>query len=604
MGIFNRKKSAAADGDIDQEPMKKWPEDPEMTANPFSSLTFHWIQPMFTRANYLRKHDRWLEQEDLAPLAEIDKSANIELLFEEAYKNYVPKKKKKQKNNATAAAAAGNEEMENNQEKGSNSPHPEELEARLVHALIATCKSRIIMGGCFRLINSCLQFSFPILLNLVLSYYQDVQSGKITEDDPVMVYYKGYWLSALLMVFVACKALTESAYFHRMNRCSWRMKTAVSSSVYRKSLRLASSEQQKTTLGEIVNLMQVDASKIEAFVLQAHTLWDGLFQIAGYMAILGTLLGWTCLVGLVIILLAIPIMGKITGQMFGLNRSMVKYTDERVKTANEALQGILCVKMYSWEEPLSKQVDKFRQQELESLKKIAYLRAFFRAYMSALPTFAAAATFLVYVYATNRSVTASTLFASIVAFDMLRLPLMFYPMALAQYAQCKVSLRRVGVFLGYGEVNQTGYTRNVDAAEGEVIVENATLYWNDPKKPLPKGAEDGLDASGRSSKSSSRSRVSARFNRLTSTSNISSTPENATIEEAAEELVYPKPVLSNVNIRVAPGQLCAIVGPVGSGKSTRELFVHIPSTTVQCSTSSSNHYVAFACANEFSIEIP
>ena len=571
MGIFGRKKPAATDGNIDEdgsaakvEPMK-WREDPEMTANPFSSLTFHWIQPMFTRANYLRKHDRWLEQEDLAPLAEIDKSANIELLFEEAYKNYVPKKKKTTKQKGNATTADDNEEMENDLEKGSSpSPPPEELEARLVHALIATCKRRIIMGGLFRLINSCLQFSFPILLNIILTYYQDVQSGKITEDDPIMVYYKGYWLSALLMVFVACKALTESAYFHRMNRCSWRMKTAVSSSVYRKSLRLASSEQQKTTLGEIVNLMQVDASKIEAFVLQVHTLWDGLFQIAGYMAILGTLLGWTCLIGLVIIMLAIPIMGKITGQMFGLNRSMVKYTDERVKTANEALQGILCVKMYSWEEPLSKQVDKFRQEELASLKKIAYLRAFFRAYMSALPTFAAAATFLVYVYATNRSVTASTLFASIVAFDMLRLPLMFYPMALAQYAQCKVSLRRVGVFLGYGEVNQTGYTRNVDA-EGEVIVENATLYWNDPKKPLPKGAENGMDASGRSSRSSSRptvsSSVSARFSRLTT----SSTPENATIEEVAEELVYPKPVLSNVNIRVAPGQLCAIVGPVGSG---------------------------------------
>ena len=51
------------------------------------------------------------------------------------------------------------------------------------------------------------------------------------------------------------------------------MKTAVSSSVYRKSLRLASSAQQQTTLGEIVNLMQVDAAKIEAFMLQLHTLW-------------------------------------------------------------------------------------------------------------------------------------------------------------------------------------------------------------------------------------------------------------------------------------------------------------------------------------------
>ena len=133
----------------------------------------------------------------------------------------------------------------------------------------------------------------------------------------------------------------------------------------------------------MVNLMQVDATKVEMFMLQLHGLWDGLFQIAGYMSILGSLLGWTCLLGLLLIVVAIPIMGKVTGKMFGLNRSMVKYTDERVKTANEALQGVLCVKMYAWERPLSERMDLFRQEEMASLKKMAYIRAFLRGYFAA-----------------------------------------------------------------------------------------------------------------------------------------------------------------------------------------------------------------------------
>lgn len=486
----------------------------------------------------------------MAPLAEIDKSTNVEQLFEDAYESYKPKKKGKTRP----------------VEKEGAGETPEELERRLIHALIATCKRYIIEGGFLRFLNSVLQFSFPLLLNLILAYFQDVQSGVITKDDPPSVYYKGYWLSALLMGFVGCKALTESAYFHRMNRCSWRMKTAISSSVYRKSLRLASSAQQQTTLGEIVNLMQVDATKVEMFMLQLHTLWDGLFQIAGYMTILGMLLGPSCLVGLLIIFLAIPVMGKITGRMFGYNRSMVKYTDERVKTENEALQGIMCVKLYTWEEPLSKQIDQFRQEELASLRAIAYLRAFFRAYMSALPTFAAAATFLVYVYGTQRSVSASVLFSSIVAFDMLKLPLMFYPMALAQWAQCKVSLKRVSLFLGYNEVNQIGYSRNTDA-KGEVIVENATLYWHDPKTPLPRSVleknKSSLDSSDRSKSSAGGSRRIS-FRKKASKSSLE-TPE--TVEEA-ELLVYPTPILSDVNIHIHTGELCAIVGPVGSGKST------------------------------------
>lgn len=355
-----------------------------------------------------------------------------------------------------------------------------------------------------------------------------------------------------------------------------RVKAAVSSSIYRKALRLASSEQQKTTLGEIVNLMQVDAAKIEAFMIQIHVLWDGLFQIAGYMVILGNLLGWTCIIGLLIIMSSIPVMGKITGKMFGYNRSMVKYSDQRIKTVNEALQGMLAVKMYTWEDSFAKEIDGFRRDELQSLRRIAYLRAFFRSVMSALPVIAAACTFLAYVYASDGPISASTLFASIVAFDMLRMPLMFYPMALGQYAQAKVSLKRVGLFLGYDEVNTVGYTRKPDEA-GKIIIENASLFWFDPTKPLPRSA---LDESTRNSSisdsqhsTSSNQQLPKQSSRRVSFSGKSfssgnSVPDPVVTVEEETELVYPKPVLEDVNIHITTGTLCAIVGPVGSGKST------------------------------------
>lgn len=316
--------------------------------------------------------------------------------------------------------------------------------------------------------------------------------------------------------------------------------------------------------------MQVDATKIEAFVLQIHVMWDGLFQISGYMVILGTLLGWTCLVGLLIIVFAIPIMGKITGKMYGLNRSMVKYTDDRVKTVNEGLQGMLCLKMYTWEESFAEQVDQFRKGELKSLRKMANLRAFLRAYMSSLPQIAAAVTFLTYVYAYEGTISASILFSSIVAFDLIRMPLMFYPMALAQYVQCKVSLKRVGAFLGYGEVSQNGYTRNPDK-EGEVIIENATFYWMDPKTPVPRSAlkqESSLDESSRSSGSATKRQKSLKRLFSSRSSTAKSSDKESPTEHPENELVYPSAVMTNVNIKVDHGKLCAVVGPVGSGKST------------------------------------
>ena len=56
------------------------------------------------------------------------------------------------------------------------------------------------------------------------------------------------------------------------------------------SARMTAARQDRT-LGEIVNLMQLDSQKIEGFMNMVHNLWDGLYQICGYLAILTALIG-------------------------------------------------------------------------------------------------------------------------------------------------------------------------------------------------------------------------------------------------------------------------------------------------------------------------
>lgn len=69
-------------------------------------------------------------------------------------------------------------------------------------------------------------------------------------------------------------------------------------------------------------------------------------------------------------------------------------------------------------------VGKFREHELESLRRIAYIRGFSRAYMLALPSLAAVVTFIAYAYGTTRPILASTLFSALVVFDQISFPLM------------------------------------------------------------------------------------------------------------------------------------------------------------------------------------
>jgi hypothetical protein len=309
-----------------------------------SRLLYFWARPLFRRAAYLHKHGQALEHDDLLPLPEPDHGRVVGPAFEEAWKEQVQAERRDN------PEAFHKPPMKLSELSGAQSKST----TKVRKSLFAVIGRPFVIAGFIKVINTGLQFSFPLLLNAILAFIEDAQAGKIPDDAPWHETYKGYWLSAILFVAMASKAVTENVYFHRVYRAGYQSRVAVSVAVYNKALRLANAERQDTTLGELINLMQVDATKIEMFVPQIHVLWDGLLQITGYMVILYTLIGWPCFAGLALMVAAGPIQGIIMKKMFGRNHQMAKFTDARVKTTNEALQGIQCVKMYTWEESFEK----------------------------------------------------------------------------------------------------------------------------------------------------------------------------------------------------------------------------------------------------------
>lgn len=521
---------------------------PEEEAWLFGQIFFTWMRPLFSRAAYLAKHKSALETADLLPLPRIDHGEPILVNFERSWA-------------ATAAQAETSAPTTTNVTDSGPTKEDEKKDTktdRIRRAAVAVMGVRFIVAGFIKFLNSVLQFSFPILIRQILKFIEDSQAGLISEDDSWSVRYRGYWLSAILFGAMACKAITENAYFHRVMRGGYQVRVAVSVMVYNKALRLANSERQATTLGELVNLMQVDATKIEMFVPQFHVLWDGMLQIFGYMAILYILIGWPCFAGLAVMIAAGPIQGVIMQKLFAMNRQLVVHSDSRVKKTNEAMQGIQSVKMFAWEENFAAEVNKSRHSELKFLQRVAYLRGFSRAYITSLPGLVAVTSFIVYAVAyKGADITASTLFAALVAFDQLRFPLLFYPMALAQWAQASVSAARVQKFLSMKEVGRAEkigdgtYVRDETQNTGASIeIADATVYWSDPS--VPSASIDDTTHSKRSTNSKEEKSVATE-------------PE---ILEGAIAVKYPKPVLDNVSINVKAGQLCAVVGRVGSGKST------------------------------------
>jgi ABC-type multidrug transport system fused ATPase/permease subunit len=511
------------------------------------------MNPLFKRAAKLHKKGLGVEYEDLIPLITSDHSQNVGPKFEKAWKKQTQVQKKlDDEKDVGGSGRKTADDMKN--------PSKDVGTKKLHKVLLEVMGWRFILAGVVKAINTALQFSFPLLLNAILKFIEASTAGTIKESDPWYDRYRGYWLSALLFLFMASKAVTETTYFHMVNRAGWEARTSVSVAVYNKSLRLSSSERASTTLGEIVNLMQVDASKIEMFVPQFHVLWDGAFQIIGYMTILYSLIGWPCFAGLVIMLFAGPVQGVVMKKLFGMTRAIVKYTDARVESTNEALQGIQNVKIMTWEQPFLDSIAKQRTEELKYLKSSSYLRGFSRAYMGALPGVVAVTSFIVYALAfSGADISASVLFSALVAFDQLRFPLLFYPMALAQLVQARVSAARVEIFLDLSEIGTKdnageGVYQREHSDEGSIIIENAEVYWGDPRVSVDKTVEIDI-------KDDTSTAMSTDDNR-------SSADSSDTESGLGDGIDRPRAVLSNINMKVSSGELCAVVGRVASGKSS------------------------------------
>ena len=101
------------------------------------------------------------------------------------------------------------------------------------------------------------------------------------------------------------------------------------------------------------------------------------------------------------------------------NSSLLLY-----KVMNEILDGMKVLKLYAWEPSFAKKIGKIRDQEVHTLKLMAYLGAVQTFLFTAAPTIVAVATFATFVLIDeNNILTADIAFVSMSYFNLMRQPL-------------------------------------------------------------------------------------------------------------------------------------------------------------------------------------
>ncbi|XP_034193261.2 ATP-binding cassette subfamily C member 4 [Osmia lignaria lignaria] len=493
-------------------------ENPKENANLVNKLFFWWTKELFWKGFH-----KQLTLSDLYRPLRVDESERLGNRLEGYWKEEL-KKLNKQNNN-------------NNNKKKKNEPR---LEKALFRAFWS---EHLYMGLLMFFQYGVLTILHPLLQSLIISYFKVENEIKETTESDALIYAGCLIICITVIVFVQHHSDMMAL------QIGMKLRVACSSLIYRKVLRLSKGALIQTTPGQIVNFLSNDVSRFDELSFYLNFIWITPLQIIIIAAIIWQKIGILTIVtigSLMLIILPIhSIFIKLSGKM---RRMIAVLTDKRIQLMNELITGIQVVKMYAWEEPFAKIVADIRAAEMKKIKFTSYVRAMYYGFSLFTTRTVLFFTLLSFIL-TGNDLSAEITYMLSTYFEIFQLSAAhFFPNALILTTETMISIKRLEKFLLLEEQSKEESSSLLDTEQ------NSFLKFKEVKEKVE--FIRMIDANRKKVASSNESKERG---------SVSIVLERVSANWIAKQL---PPSICNVSIKIQSGQLCALIGPVGSGKSS------------------------------------
>ncbi|XP_011702530.1 PREDICTED: probable multidrug resistance-associated protein lethal(2)03659 [Wasmannia auropunctata] len=424
----------------------------------------------------------------------------------------------------------------------------------LMRVLVRCFGLKTLLYGIFMAVMEILlRVLQPLLVGQMLRYFNTLEVDK----------FYAYGCAIGVILCSAVNVFVVHPYMMGILHMGMKVRVACCSLIYRKTLKMTRTALGETTIGQAVNLLSNDVNRFDVSIIFLHYLWLGPLEtiIITYVMYHVIGVGVSSIIGVASLLMFIPLQAWLGKKSSELRLRTAMRTDERVRLTNEIISGIQAIKMYTWENPFSALIDKARRKEVSVIRWASYIRGVTMSFIIFSTRMSLFITVLAYVLF-GYKITAEKVFVITAYYNSLRTTMtVFFPQGITQVAEAMVSIKRLQNFLMYDEL-----TPPEIEAKNSKKNDKENNKENDKENAKEKNQEDVKE----NNKENAREDLVEEQEKNDYTNQPNYAEHSICIENGSTKwLDYDQEdTLQNINIKVRPGELIAVVGQVGAGKSS------------------------------------
>ncbi|XP_016367873.1 cystic fibrosis transmembrane conductance regulator-like [Sinocyclocheilus rhinocerous] len=392
------------------------------------------------------------------------------------------------------------------------------------------------LARCF--VRPFLLFGFLLYVGEATKTVQPQLLGRIIASfDPVHEPERasGYFLAfGLGLLFTARFLLLQPAMFG-LHRLGMQIRIALFSIIYKKTLKLSSRVLDKISTGQLVSLMSANLGKFDQSLGMAHFVWISPLQCILCTGLIWELIDVNSFCALAAISLLGVLQAFLSHKMGPYKAQKVLLTNKRLALTSEIMENLHSVKAYGWEEIMETLIKNIRQDEVRLTRKIGSLRYFYSSayFFSAIFVIVAA----VVPHALSRGINLRRIFTTLSYCMVLRMTVTRQlPGSIQMWYDTMRLIWKIEEFLSKEEYKLMEY----DLSITELELKDVTASWDEGPGELLERIKQENKANGHHNGD-----AGLFFTNL-----------------------YVTPVLKDISLILKKGEMLAVTGSMGSGKSS------------------------------------